>query len=161
MTRSECDICADEVPHIKDLYPIPEQYRTEGIVECCPACVLEVNISLAEFRKARKESEASAIRVAYSNLKLKYKGQCREEKDFEQKLMDKKPVAHIENWHEVISFGKVRLFGVVSGHPRLPDCDEMAQTSSIITIDRKKKIAETRNTIYTLGKEINGWKDEG
>lgn len=69
--------------------------------------------------------------------------------------MPDKPVAHIENWTELTLFPYgTCLVGRVSKHQNQHHFfSEQQQTSRIININRETKLAETVNTIYTLGEE--------
>lgn len=65
--------------------------------------------------------------------------------------MEKKK-AHLENWlYSLNEFGTPVLFGVVSGHSRIPDGTEV-RTSKVLSIDAQARTAETMNTTYTLGR---------
>lgn len=44
----------------------------------------------------------------------------------------------------------VRLVGYVYGHPRVPD-GTLVSSSTVIELDVKNSLAETKNTTYTLG----------
>jgi hypothetical protein len=67
--------------------------------------------------------------------------------------------AHLDNW-SVMGFStspyaapeqaSLGLVGTVKGHPLLAD-DTVVHTSEVKMISYKKKLAVTRNTIYTLG----------
>lgn len=61
-----------------------------------------------------------------------------------------KQTARIDDWSV---FGD-SLIGHVSSHPNQNNFNNLYQrTSQIIHLDRERKIAETLNTIYTLGDE--------
>lgn len=71
--------------------------------------------------------------------------------EWELKNVSVKPVAHIEDWVKVGNC----LMGTVSGHPRQGEFySETQRTSALVRFDRTNKEAETRNTFYTLGREL-------
>lgn len=60
-----------------------------------------------------------------------------------------KPTAHIENW----VWDGYSIIGTISKHPRQEQFKaEFQRTSEVVCFDVAKGIAETRNTVYTLGK---------
>lgn len=62
--------------------------------------------------------------------------------------MMEKPHAHIEDW----SYTGHTLVGRISKHPNQSNFrSELQRTSEVIFFDPSNKIAETENTIYTLG----------
>lgn len=68
-----------------------------------------------------------------------------------------KQTAHIDNWSEenTYPYGTC-LVGHITKHARQTQFHSDRQaTSTVISIDREKGVAETMNTIYTLGKEID------
>ena len=68
-----------------------------------------------------------------------------------------KQTAHIDDWSEEnLYLGGTCLVGRVTKHARQDEFySDRQATSRLISIDREKGLAETQNTIYTLGKEIN------
>ena len=70
-----------------------------------------------------------------------------------------KRTACIENWMEVPCYGGgTLLIGEIKDHPLEHMFHNKRQmTTRILNINRKDGTAETKNTIYTLGKElVNG-----
>ena len=66
-----------------------------------------------------------------------------------------KQTAHINEWVEVNGFLGSYLIGTITNHTRQNEFSSDCQrTSPLVSIDRDKRVAETQNTIYTLGKEI-------
>lgn len=68
-----------------------------------------------------------------------------------------KQTAYIDNWREesIFPYGTC-LIGRVTKHELQHQFHSDKQaTSRLISIDREKGVAETINTIYTLGKENN------
>lgn len=65
-----------------------------------------------------------------------------------------KPTAKIENWTVYEGAYGDFLVGTITEHPRQELVGHECHTSLLVSIDREKGIAETRNTIYTLGKEV-------
>lgn len=66
----------------------------------------------------------------------------------EVEMIPRKQQCRIENWAQ---FGNV-LIGDVVGHPQLGDA-KGCRTSTILRLDVKAGICETKNTVYTLGCE--------
>lgn len=63
-----------------------------------------------------------------------------------------KQTARIDNWFVLGD----RLCGTVTEHPRQGEFFEQGQiTSPIVSIDEENNIAETKNTIYTLGQKLS------
>jgi hypothetical protein len=71
-----------------------------------------------------------------------------------------KAVVTIEDWAVVQSaacptFEKLepgmRLLGNISGHPNLSS-ERFTYTSSIVSVDITRRMVETRNTVYQLGR---------
>jgi hypothetical protein len=62
-----------------------------------------------------------------------------------------KQTARLEKWdvYKTIS-GREGFYGRVFGHPRFPD-GTFITTSTVVKLDMNTGIAETLNTIYTLG----------
>lgn len=64
-----------------------------------------------------------------------------------------KGTAHIESW---VKYGEGKysyLIGVVSKHPRQDEFStKYQQTSNLVSFDPANGVAETANTVYTLGK---------
>ena len=82
-----------------------------------------------------------------------------------------KRIATIENWEvvepvslqgfEQLSPGK-RLTGRVLGHANLPSATRI-YTSAILSVDLRRGVVETRNTIYRLGEaseEYKSWRQK-
>ncbi len=65
-----------------------------------------------------------------------------------------KQSAKIENWYVIHDV----LFGTVYDHPKIEDGTEV-QTSGYAVFS-KAGFAETRNTIYKLGKKLDGIRNE-
>jgi len=65
----------------------------------------------------------------------------------------KKQKARIDDWKLICAGETFVLIGHTPDHPKL-GCTSL-RTSSLIKIDFNKGTAETRNTIYTLGRECN------
>lgn len=55
--------------------------------------------------------------------------------------------AKLDRWHYDI--GSACLSGIVYDHPKLPD-GQYVSTTRVLWINRKMRIAETRNTVYIL-----------
>lgn len=68
-----------------------------------------------------------------------------------------KQTAYIDDWSEVNTFPYgTCLIGRVTKHERQHEFHSDKQaTTRLVNIDREKGVAETLNTIYTLGKENN------
>ena len=64
-----------------------------------------------------------------------------------------KPTAKIENWTVYEGYLGDFLVGTITEHYRPELVGHECHTSVLVWLDREKGIAETRNTIYTLGKE--------
>ena len=67
-----------------------------------------------------------------------------------------KQTARIENWVKIKGYlGGEFLEGKVLDHPKQANFDywDWQHTSRLASIDEEKGIAETLNTIYTLGKK--------
>lgn len=66
--------------------------------------------------------------------------------------MKSKPTAHIEDWYYEKSANV--LIGKVKNHPNQHQFspDGFQQTSKVLKLDKENNLAETKNTIYTLGK---------
>jgi len=63
----------------------------------------------------------------------------------------KKQTAHLDKWSSIqLGDGHVRYLGVVTGHPTLPEGEEIF-TSPVIQVLEEGKRVETKNTVYTLG----------
>lgn len=63
-----------------------------------------------------------------------------------------KQTAHIDNWRIREWAGEHYLVGRVSNHPNQASfLSQLQNTSTLISIDEEKGIAETMNTLYTLG----------
>jgi len=62
-----------------------------------------------------------------------------------------KPVARLEDW---FVGPNDLLFGKVYGHPSIKD-GEVIVTSRVVSWDKEKKQATTRNTNYILGKPMD------
>lgn len=57
--------------------------------------------------------------------------------------------AHLEDWCEIGG----ALWGIVSGHPTMPD-GKRIRTSSLLSLNPDAGLARTDNTDYTLGEPI-------
>jgi hypothetical protein len=66
-----------------------------------------------------------------------------------------KQTANLENWYFIHGV----LFGDVYNHPKLND-GSLIRTSEVISISEDLKTAETLNTFYTLGKKLDGLRNE-
>ncbi len=67
-----------------------------------------------------------------------------------------KQTARIDNWRIREWEGKKYLVGRVSEHPMQDSFSSQLQnTSDLVSIDEEKGIAETLNTLYTLGSKQN------
>jgi hypothetical protein len=67
--------------------------------------------------------------------------------------MKPKQSAHLDKWSTIqLGDGHVRYLGIVTGHPTLPEGEEIF-TSPVVDVREEDgiKIVETRNTVYTLG----------
>lgn len=64
-----------------------------------------------------------------------------------------KQKARIENWAVIEGGQRSWLCGTVYDHPRSELNGHECYTSTLEKLDRENKIAETRNTVYTLGVE--------
>ena len=67
-----------------------------------------------------------------------------------------KQTARIENWVKIKGYlGHDFLEGTVLDHPQQEYLDRWGthHTSELVSIDEEKGVAETLNTIYTLGKK--------
>ena len=66
-----------------------------------------------------------------------------------------KQTARIENWVKIKGYlGGEFLEGTVLDHPKQAYFyGDMQHTSELVSIDEEKGVAETLNTIYTLGKK--------
>lgn len=71
-------------------------------------------------------------------------------------MRDAKQTAFINQWEVVrIHDGSQCLIGHVSSHPNQSQFhSHVQQTSRLVSIDEEAKIAETENTIYTLGDKL-------
>lgn len=68
-----------------------------------------------------------------------------------------KQTARIDNWRIREWAGKHYLVGRVSEHPMQNSfISQLQNTSDLLSIDEDKGIAETVNTLYTLGSKHNG-----
>lgn len=67
-----------------------------------------------------------------------------------------KQTAHIENWRIREWAGEQYLVGRISNHPNQASfLSQLQNTSTLISIDEEKGVAETVNTLYTLGSKQN------
>jgi hypothetical protein len=79
----------------------------------------------------------------------------------------KKPIVTIENWavvrtgsylaYQELEPGNI-LVGRVFGHAKLSDAKSIF-TSPIVSVDLDKRQVETKNTIYSLGKPSEDYRD--
>lgn len=62
-----------------------------------------------------------------------------------------KPIAQLRDWASFQLEGKTRFAGIVSGHPKIKDGEEMFTSAMVAmtNVDGVKKV-ETQNTIYIL-----------
>jgi len=67
-----------------------------------------------------------------------------------ERVTESKPRASIDEWCLMYDYGVPQIVGTVSGHGRLEDGLEV-RTSVVLRIDFEKGVAETMNTIYSLG----------
>lgn len=61
-----------------------------------------------------------------------------------------KQSARLEEWF----VGPHGLYGKVFDHPSIPD-GKIVQTSRVVTFDKEKNLAITKNTEYVLGKRAS------
>ena len=64
--------------------------------------------------------------------------------------MKTKPTARLDKWATITLYDELRYCGIVSGHRKLSEGEEIF-TSKVEKISDDGKTVETRNTIYTLG----------
>lgn len=71
--------------------------------------------------------------------------------------MKRKPEALLESWTVIKDgFGNEYLHGQFFGHPRQDNCPDGAwgTTTALVQFDPNAGFAETRNTMYSLGKRM-------
>jgi hypothetical protein len=66
-----------------------------------------------------------------------------------------KQTARIENWNVIEGALSSFMYGQVFDHPNEELNGEYAYTSKLVSLDEEMGIAETNNTVYTLGKKAN------
>jgi hypothetical protein len=69
--------------------------------------------------------------------------------------MSEEPSAFLDAWLLRGSGDCLHLIGLVTGHARLPGRRRAIRTSPVVRLDLQLRFAQTRNTVYHLGRHLD------